>query len=177
MKYLLSFFAALVFVFPAFGQTTNSQEQPPPPTFNVISIDGKVFNSSELKGRIIVLNLWYVNCPFCVEEIKLLNKVVDEYQNNKDVVFIGLATDTKPKLESFLKKNPFKFNVVAGAGELMLFGFGDQQKNGSYYLPFPTHVVIDREGRTVVKTAGVKGIEAVRNELKRQFGAESAKIK
>ena len=53
----------------------------------------------------------------------------------------------------------------------MLFGFGDKQKNGSYYLPFPTHVVIDGEGRIVVKTEGIKGVEVVRAELKRQFGS------
>lgn len=165
MKFLLSFFFVLIFGLAAFGQNVGQ----PAPTFKVVSLEGKTFNSPDLRGKIVVLNLWYVNCPFCVEEIKLLNKIVDENQNNPNVVFIGLATDNKPKLESFLKKNPFKFNTVANAGDLMLFGFGDKQKNGSYYLPFPTHVVIDREGKITVKTSGIKGIAAVREELKRQL--------
>lgn len=165
MKHLLSFFFVLIFGSAVFGQTVGQ----PAPTFKVVSIDGKTFSLPELRGKIVVLNLWYVNCPFCVEEIKLLNKIVDENQTNQDVVFIGLASDNKPKLEGFLKKNPFKFNTVANAGDLMLFGFGDKQKNGSYYLPFPTHVVIDREGKITVKTSGIKGIAAVREELKKQL--------
>ena len=177
MKYLLSFFAVLVLSSSVFAQTNKGEPKPTAPTFKVASLDGRIFDSRELKGKIVVLNLWFINCPFCAEEIKLLNKIVDEYRDNKEVVFIGLATDDKAKLETFLKKNPFKFNIVASAGDLMLFGFGDKQKNGSYYLPFPTHVVIDREGRIAVKTSGLKGIEAVKSELKRQFGSFAARIK
>ena len=104
MKYLLSFFAFFIFSFSVFSQSIKSVEKPLASIFKVASPDGKIFDSQELKGKVIVLNLWFVNCPFCVEEIKLLNKVVDEYQNNDKVVFIGLATNDKVKLESFLKK-------------------------------------------------------------------------
>ncbi|MGI8556326.1 MAG: hypothetical protein ACR2LT_08235 [Pyrinomonadaceae bacterium] len=73
-----------------------------------------------------------------------------------------------------MKKNPFKYNIVANAGDFMLFGFGDKQKDGSYFLLFPTHVVIDREGRIISKTSGVRGVEVVRAELARQFNKPAA---
>ena len=56
-----------------------------------------------MRGKVVVLNLWFINCPNCVDEIKLLNKVVDDYKD-KDVVFFGLATNKKPELDKFLKK-------------------------------------------------------------------------
>lgn len=178
MKYLLSFFIALIFAFSAFGQASGAnQNQQIAPSFKVVSIDGKVFNSPDLRGKVIVLNLWFVNCPHCIEEINLLNKIVDEYRGNSDVVFIGLAINNKTKLESFLKKIPFKYNIVPDAGDFMLLGFGDKQKDGSYYLPFPTHVVIDKEGKITVKTSGAKGVTAVRDELARQFGSSSKTTK
>ncbi len=105
MKLLLSFFIVLIFVFSAFGQNDGNQNTPP--DFKVTSIDGKVFNLPDLRGKVIVLNLWFVNCPFCIEEIKLLNNLVDEYQNNKNIIFIGLATNDKAKLENFLKRKSF----------------------------------------------------------------------
>lgn len=117
-----------------------------------------------------MLNLWFVNCPHCIEEIKLLNAVVDSYGNNKDVVFIGLATNNEAELKSFLQKNPFKYNIVPNAGELMLIDFGDKQKNDSYFLPFPTHVVIDRDGKIISKTSGIVGVDAVKSELAKQMG-------
>ena len=168
MKYLLSFFAVLLFCSVAFSQSTNNQ--PLAPSFKVESLDGKTFNLPELKGKIVVLNLWFVNCPHCIEEIKALNMVVENYGSNKDVVFIGLATNNKTQLENFLKKNPFKYNIVPNAGDLMLIGFGEKQKDGSYFLPFPTHVIIDREGKIISKTSGIKGVEIVKSELAKQLG-------
>lgn len=136
------------------------------PDFNVTSIDGKVFDSKALRGKVVVLNLWFVNCPYCVQEIQLLNPMVDKY---KDAVFIGLSVNSKPQLQSFLKSNPFKYNIVPGAGQLMLFKFGESDKDGNVDLKFPLHVVIDREGKQVLKMQGIKGVDAVRQELEKQF--------
>jgi len=136
-------------------------------SFNVTSIDGKTFNSASLKDKVIVLNLWFINCPNCVAEIKLLNNLVEEYKD-KNVVFIGLATNKKPELEKFLKKNPFKYNIVPQAIQTIL-SFGEPDKNGEINIAFPMHVVINREGAIVVRRSGMKGVGNVQNELARQF--------
>lgn len=153
-----------------FGQKTAKENNLAAPNFNVTSIDGKSFDSEKLKGKIVVVNLWFINCPNCVEEIKALNKIVDDYQN-KDVVFIGMATNKKADLDKFLMKNPFKFNVIPTATQTIL-SFGEKDKNGQIDIPFPMHVVINREGQIVVRVSGTKGVKAVENELKKQFETE-----
>jgi len=145
------------------------------PAFNVTSIDGKIFDSASLKEKVVVLNLWFINCPNCVAEIKLLNKLVDEYKD-KDVVFIGLATNKKAELEKFLKKNPFKYNIVPQAIQTIL-SFGEPDKNGEINIAFPMHVVIDRNGAIVVRRSGMKGLGDVQNELERQFKTTPSKTK
>ena len=167
MKYLPSLFIIIVFSLTAFAQS--AKDQPAAPTFKVQSLDGKIFSSPELKGKVVVLNLWFVNCPHCIEEIKALNTIVDNYSSNNEVGLIGLAINNKVQLENFLKKNPFKYSIVPDAGDFMLLAFGDKQKDNSYYLPFPTHVVIDRNGKIISKTNGIKGVEAVRSELAKQL--------
>ena len=160
-----------------FASSTSAQQKkvdaPPAPAFNFSSITGKTFDSEKLKGKIVVVNLWFINCPNCVEEIKLLNKLVDEYQD-KDVVFIGMATNDKVKLESFLKKNPFKYQIVPKAMPTIL-SFGEPNKNGEINIPFPMHIVIDRDGKIVVRRSGIKGLDSVKNELKRQFESAPGK--
>lgn len=151
-----------------FGQQEKSGEKPPAPTFSATSIDGKIINTADLRGKIVVLNLWFINCPNCVEEIKLLNKIVDEYKG-KNVVFLSLATNKKPDLEKFLKKNPFSYQIIPDATQIILSQFGEPDKNGQIYIPFPVHIVIDKEGKMLVKVFGIKGVEAVRNELKKQL--------
>lgn len=172
MRFVLCLIFCLTFGLSVFGQKT-ADTKPLAPAFSVTSIDGKTYDSVSLKGKIVVLNLWFINCPNCVEEIKLLNKVVDEYKG-KDVIFIGMATNKKPDLEKFLKKNPFNYNIVPQAMQTIL-SFGEPDKNGEINIPFPMHVVIDREGKIVVRKSGVKGLDDVKAELKRQF--ESAPTK
>ena len=172
MRIIFSLAFCLLLVLSTFGQQ-KSGEKPLAPPFDVTSIDGKTFDSESLKGKIVVLNLWFINCPNCVEEIKLLNKVVDEYKD-KDVVFLGIATNKKPDLEKFLKKNPFKSDIIPSAMQTIL-SFGEPDKNGEINIPFPMHVVVDREGAIVVRRSGMKGLDAVKNELKRQFESVPAK--
>ena len=177
MKKLFVLVALFVFGISAFGQVKKTDEKPLAPAFKGITLEGKTIDFADLRGKVVVLNLWFINCPNCIEEINLLNKVVDDNKNNNDVVFIGLASNTKPELEKFLKKNPFKYQIIPGAGEFMLFKYGEVNKKGEYHLGYPTHVVVDREGRIVLKVEGLKGVEAVKSELKKQFATNEAKTK
>lgn len=173
MRVVFSLIFCFVFVWSISAQQKKPDAQPIAPAFNVSSIDGKTLDSDKLKGKIVVLNLWFVNCPNCVEEIKLLNNLVDEYKD-QNVVFIGLATDSKAKLDIFLKKIPFKYNIVPKAMQTIL-SFGEPDKSGEINIPFPMHIVVDRAGKITVRRSGIKGLDAVKAELKRQF--ESALTK
>lgn len=177
MKNLFVFAALFVIFVFAVSAQTKTETKPLAPTFTGITLDGKTINSGALKGKILVLNLWFINCPNCIQEIKLLNEVVDAYKDNKDVVFVGLASNAKPELEKFLVKNPFKFQIIPNAGAFSLFKFGKPNKKGKFDLGFPTHVVVDREGKIAVQVEGIKGGEAVKEELKKQFETKEAATK
>lgn len=131
-------------------------------------MDGRMIDTASLRGKVVVINLWYVNCPNCLEEMAELNKLVDQYTDNKDVVFLSLAASKKATLEQFLKTHPFKYQVVPDATMIILTKFGIPDENGDINVPFPMHYVLDRQGNIVVKTQGVKGINAVKKELEKQ---------
>jgi peroxiredoxin len=139
------------------------------PAFAALDMNGNRVDTAAMRGKIVVINLWFINCPNCVEEIKSLNEIVEAYRDNKDVVFLGLAASPKPQLEKFLVKNPFKYTVLPNAQMIILGKFGTPDKKGEINLPFPMHYVLDRQGNIVTKTQGTKGVETVKNELKRQF--------
>ena len=139
------------------------------PDFAAVDMAGSRVDMATLRGKIVVLNLWFVNCPNCIEEITLLNKLVDENAKNKDVVFLGLAASSKPALDKFLAKNPFKYTIVPNAQMIILTKFGVPDKGGNIDVPFPMHFVLDRTGKVVMKEQGIKGVEAVKAELTRQL--------
>ena len=169
----LTVIAVLAITISARSQTLPSSSLTQP-TFAALAMDGSKIDTAALRGKVVVLNLWFINCPNCVDEIKLLNQLVDEYKGNQDVVFLGLAASRKPDVEKFLAKYPFKYRVIPNAQMIILSKFGTPDKTGEINIPFPMHYVLDRDGKVVVKTQGVKGIDEVRKELASQFAGKTA---
>lgn len=171
MKQLVALCLALFFGVSVFGQDYNLVGKFPAPQMKLTTLDGKTVNTQELRGKIIVYNLWFVGCPPCMQEIPKLNEIVDEYQG-KDVVFIGISSSSKDDIAGFTKKNPFKYQLVPNSAALMLGSFGEAAPDGSLKIGFPMHIVINRQGLIAVKMNGMKGVEAVREELRKQFEAK-----
>jgi peroxiredoxin len=138
------------------------------PNFVALDMNGNRVELATLRGKVVVINLWFIGCPNCMDEIKQLNQLVDDYKGKSDVVFLGLAASRKDDLQKFLVKNPFNYTILPNAQMIILAKFGTPDKTGEINVPFPMHYVIDRDGKVVVKEQGVKGVDAVRNELKKQ---------
>jgi peroxiredoxin len=136
--------------------------------FAATAMDGSKVDTASLRGKVVVFNLWFINCPNCIEELKLLNQLVTDYAGRSDVVFIAPAASRRPDVEKFLKKNPFKYIVVPDAAQIILTRFGTPNKKGEIDMPFPMHFVLDRTGKVVVQAQGVKGVDAVKKELAKQ---------
>ena len=147
------------------------------PTFSAVAMDGTMIDTASLRGKVVVINLWFVNCPNCVQEIRSLNQLVDQYSNNKDIVFVGLATNRKSDIEKFLAKNPFKYVIVPNATQVILTKFGTPDENGDIVVAFPMHYILDRNGNILLKSQGIKGVDAIKKELEDQFSTKPAPAK
>ena len=107
------------------------------PGFEVKTLDGESLRSADLKGKVVVLNFWYVGCVPCQVEMPGLNRLV-EYFKSEEIVFIGFALDDEGRLREFLKITPFKYKIVAGSSSIV------KQYGVSAY---PTHVLINKQGQ------------------------------
>jgi|GEM_PF-1155249 len=106
------------------------------PSFSVTALNGETYDSESLKGKVVVLNFWFIGCAPCRIEIPGLNEMIKEYAE-KEVVFIAFALDDAKALETFLSELPFDYAIIPGAHEVSSF-YGVQA--------FPTHVIIDKMG-------------------------------
>lgn len=163
----LAFLSALLFGICLF--TTFGYAQPAQPVFVTTDMSDAKVDTRALKGKVVVLNLWFINCPNCIEEIKLLNAVVDQYKDNANVVFLAPAASKKADLTKFLAKNPFKYRVLPDSAIIIISQFGTPDKNGDINIPFPMHYVLDREGKIVFKGQGIKSIEGMKSTLAAQL--------
>ncbi len=113
--------------------------------FTVTDMIGNTYSLESLKGKVVVLNFWFVECKPCVMEIPELNKLVEKYKG-KDVVFLGIATNDKAKLQIFLEKQPFNYNIIPNGSKTA----GDYQVTA-----FPTHIIIDKNSVVAFATTGL----------------------
>lgn len=115
------------------------------PRFDFIDINGKEFSSKNTKGKILVLKFWFIGCLPCVQEMPVVNKIVDQYKDRQDILFISLAFDKKEALQKFLEKTLFKYATVPDQKSYIM--------DSLQITSFPTHAVINKKGE-VVKFVG-----------------------
>lgn len=114
--------------------------------FKTLDIRGNKINLKEEKGKIIVLNFWFINCPPCKAEIPALNEIADMYKGNDSIRFVAIALDAKSELRDFLKGFPFNYNIIDN-GRYLADRYGIRS--------YPTHVVIDQQGKIYFHTTGL----------------------
>lgn len=114
--------------------------------FSAKDIAGNKYKMKDLKGKIIVLNFWFIKCAPCVQEMPDLNKIVEKFKDSANVVFLAIALDDTRSLRKFLETRSFLYPVVSDGKYLT-----DRFRIQSY----PTHVIIDQEQKVYFHTSGL----------------------
>lgn len=113
--------------------------------FDVTDIKGKKYKLAELKGKVVALNFWFVECKPCIMEMPELNELVEEFKG-KEVVFLAIAINNHKQLKKFLKKTDFDYKVISSG----------QSVSDSYGIRgFPTNVIIDQNGLIQYASTGI----------------------
>ena len=86
------------------------------PDFTFKDFEGKIIKLSELKGKPIIINLWFVECPPCIAEMPTLNSIKKRYSNT-DIQFLSMTYETKIKVQIFLEKRKIDFRIIPDIGK------------------------------------------------------------
>lgn len=132
------------------------------PHFSITDLYGNKIDSKKLTGKTIVMNFWFVACPPCILEIPELNKLVTDYENNDEVVFLAFAKDTPELLGKFLSKTSFDYIILPNANDIA--------KKINVYA-YPSHIVIDKKGRIQYLSVGFenKSIQTLRSMIEKSL--------
>jgi thiol-disulfide isomerase/thioredoxin len=130
------------------------------PEFEVIDINGVKYSMPELKGKVIVVNFWFIGCAPCEMERPELNDIYTSFKDNPDVVFLSFARNNKEQLNKFLAKRPFLYPVVPLDEELTVkFDIKG----------YPQNQIIGRDGKYLFNSnaAGIGSGVIIRREIER----------
>jgi thiol-disulfide isomerase/thioredoxin len=84
------------------------------PQFTVTTLDGKRFSSTELKDKVLVINLWATWCAPCRAEMPRLESEVWKNSNPNDFAMLAIAREeTNEQITAFRKATGFTFPMAA----------------------------------------------------------------
>ena len=126
-----------------------------------LSPDGKVLDTKEWEGKVLVVNFWGSWCPPCVEEMPELEKLQWEF-SNQNVLFVGIAIDSPSNVREFLKKTQVSYPIAMGGmnGSQMYKALGNTQSA----LPFT--VLLSPSGKVLNSKLGRISEDELRKSIK-----------
>jgi peroxiredoxin len=82
------------------------------PDFELENREGKLFKSSDLKNKTVILNFWATWCVPCIKEMPELIKAYASFKDNDvEIIAINFA-EARSKVEEFVDTHQLKFPVL-----------------------------------------------------------------
>jgi peroxiredoxin len=115
------------------------------PDFTLQNEKGRTVSLKDFAGKYVVLEFWGTWCGYCIKEMPRLKACYSKYSDK--VEFIGI--DYKDNRQSWIKAiSKYELNWTN------LIAVNDEVREKYGVEGFPTKIIIDREGKIVLKTTG-----------------------
>ena len=120
------------------------------PSFTAAALDGGTFKSSEITGKVMIVNFWASWCNPCVTEYPSLLKLVQNYKGQ--VILLAISMDDEKKdIDNFLKAFGFdkdSVRILRDPDKKISDLFGVQK--------LPESFLFGRDGKLIRKIVGVE---------------------
>ena len=121
----------------------------PAPDFTFPGLDGKMVSLTDLRGKVVLLNIWATWCAPCVEEMPSMEKL---YQALKDegleILAVSIDETGTDAVRPFMKKHRLSFPALIDINGII---------NNLYQTTgVPESFIIDKQGIIVDKVVGAR---------------------
>lgn len=138
--------------------------------FRIADINGVLFDSSDLRGKIVFLNFWTTWCTACVAEMPAMEKL---HQKLKDKDFAIVAINIKEpisRVKNFVSTNNLTFITLLDSD-------GDITKNFNVFAT-PTTFIYGKSGQLLDTVIGLRRWDSKSSisKLKRLIDNDTASL-
>jgi peroxiredoxin len=122
---------------------------------------GEQMSLAQLKGKVVLLDFFFIGCGGCMEALKPLNKIHEQYRNQNVAIVSMTFRDDRRSTAAFKKNYHIKYPIYIDAAGVVK----------SYHVSgFPTFYFIDKEGKVASVIVGYndnfeKEVSSIMNNL------------
>lgn len=143
-------------------KSTGKVELAIPINFTLKDQEGNTHTLDDYIGKTIVLHFYAIDCFSCLDELPHIEKIYNDYNQNKDdVIILGIAnTSRNPKddIIDFLKENNYTFTSLNANDKLF----------DKYYITtYPNTYIINSNGNIAFVTFGSITYEDLKEEIEK----------
>jgi thiol-disulfide isomerase/thioredoxin len=103
------------------------------PDLELLDINGKHVNLKKLaKDKVLFIDNWFIPCPPCFIEMKMLHDLHAKYAANKDFCFITISRTDREIVKKFIAKDPSLKKYI---NQYQFLSTLDSFKIPVYFLP------------------------------------------
>jgi peroxiredoxin len=135
------------------------------PEFSATTLDGTTIRSSELKGKVVLINFFATWCGPCMGELPHVEKEIWQQLRSENLVVLAIGREhSREELIKFNKEKEFTFLIAPDPKREIYSKFASQF--------IPRNYVIGKNGRIVFQSMGFtpedfsRMIELIKAQLK-----------
>jgi len=111
------------------------------PSFVLPDLQGKAVKMEDLRGKVVLLNLWTTWCPPCVQEMPTLEELAKKMEGRDFMLLAVNEDEDSSRVAPWIQERGFTFSVLLD--ERGMVG-ADLRVSG-----YPETFIVDRQGRIV----------------------------
>jgi thiol-disulfide isomerase/thioredoxin len=130
------------------------------PEFSVKDLQGREISSSDLRGKVVLVDFWATWCQPCKKEMPGYQKLLDRY-GSRGFIVIGFKFDTMMDTE-----DPIQFAKKIGVRYPLAVAPDDLKQRFGGIEGLPTTMLYDRQGILRKKVVGFEYADVLESAIK-----------
>lgn len=119
------------------------------PESSFVLLDGSKITSSDLKGKVTLVNFWATSCSTCIDEMPDVVSTYSKYRSRGyDTLAVAMSYDPPDDVVNYTQTRALPFKVALDNTGAVAKAWGDVQLT-------PTTYIVNKRGEIVKKYVGV----------------------
>lgn len=126
------------------------------PDFTLTDLNGHSVSLASLRGKVVLISFWASWCPFCVQDMPVIDQLQKEF-GKQGLVVMGINFEDTETARAFMRQHGYTFTTLVDAN--------DQVAQLYEIEVLPTVIVIGRDGNIANRLMGAKSKSTLRDAI------------